>query len=861
MGRTTLLARPLGPGLALSLMLGCGGVSATGSVSATASVSGTTGGSSASGTRGATPPSAPLAFTRDSRDVLPPPALDERSGARASLVSQQPFSSPLAAMAVSGDGHFVLTADGRGAIALVAADTGQVRGARAVPMRAGQTIRVAIDGRATRGLVVLSDATGSEIYTWDLVTDALDRRGGETRFGAEVALSPAGDVVLALDADGTLVAIDAQSGEPRSIATTRGRPHAIGFTQGLGRAFVAIEDDGVRVHLLGDDDVRTEIRASDEVAFGRRVAFRPGGGQVAVVDAGGAIALCSPIDGGCPSRIPWPEHAIAELHYGVGGGCLRAVDDAGNQAFVDTSNGAFVATLVHADPMPLVIGACDEALIPRAGGRFDRVPLRTNAASQTLVHPGVDAIELHAGDEPTLTASSSDGRTLAVAYGGVLTLTTLPAMSGTAVDLVGVPGVVTDVLWTPGSDELYVRRPGEVLRVSRERVRAAPCAGDRAGRMLHDGSVSFDRDACSIRSRRIDFEVEGEVIATAEGENPSILTREPDGSVVRVDRTGTRTVLWPAARVECRPGPNCRAEAFMSRDGAFAVVRIASAVRVFAVASSEVKVAIETDPADVLALSADRRSLLVAHAAGGLEAHDLARGAARVLVPSGTVVLEADVEVDRYVVLDTPTATPRFVDAITNRAITVPAPGSTSLATGRAVALHDDLFLVGTVPHQLVDAGRGRFVRTEGVVLDAVRAGDAVVAAICQADTLQLLRFEGAEGVRVGSLGGCSRMNKVAIRPDGGAVAVAIADAALVLRLGANQPPLVLRTQLDRQGHSMPIVASAAGPFDVSDEAAATLRMRRAGPLNAAVLDPAQGNVQRQLGVQESFFATARGVR
>ena len=872
--------RPFGRGLALTLMLGCGGATATGSFSATATTSATVTTSSSSSSGSGTiapppPPSAPLTFTIDARDTLPAAADDDRTGARPALVSQQPFSASIAAMAVSGDGRFVLAVDERGAIALVDAASGEIRGARAIPRAATQSVRCELDARATRGLIVLASTTAqfaTEVYTWDLVTDALERRVLDTD-GAYapdlVALSPLGDAVLlversrhANDAPGRLVRLDAQSGETRTLPGTARRNARIGFTRGLGRPFAIVADGTPRLHLVGDDDVETEIRAADDASIGRRIAFRPGGGQIATVTADSALAICSPVDGGCPSTVPWPGHRVVEVSYGVGGGCIRLADDAGNQAFVEADSGQFVTTLVHADPARIVLGRCDEIVVPRAGGTFDRINLRQPAPTATVGADAASAVGLEANETPSLTAASEDGRVIAVAYDGVLMLATGAELAMRGVDLVGVPGVVTDVLWTPSGDELVVRRSGEILRVTSDRVQSTPCSGEGGGVMLHDGSVLFDPDHCAIRSTQVAFQVDGEVLASVSGATTSLIVRESTGDVVRVDGQGNRTVLWAMQRSGCRPGPNCIGHAFLSRDGLLAVVRIGRGVRAFEIPSGRTMVAFETDPGDPVAITSDRRNVLVAHRpAGGLESYDVARGGLHTLVPTGTVIFEADIEVDRYVVLDNPAAQPRFVDAASGRPVNIATSSPDGLQVGRAVALHDDLFLVGTVPHQLVDAGRGRMIRTEGVVLDAVRNGSDVVAAICVADVLQVMRFGAGDPQRVGSLGGCNRMGKVAIRPDGGAVAVAIADAALVLQLGGNQPPIAIRTQLDARGYYMPIVASLAGGFDTSDEAADVLRIRRAGPLNRAVLEPARGSLQRQSNPQASVFARRGGRR
>jgi len=865
--------RPYGRGLALTLLLGCGGASATGSFSATttattnATTSSTTA-TSASPRQGATaappPRSTAITFTIDARDRLPQPAIDERQGARAALVSQQPFSAAIVAIAVSGDGRFILAADERGAIALVDAASGDVRSARAVPRQANQRIHVELDARATRGLVALiptNEGAQTEFYTWDLVTDALDRRLVDTTgaFAGLVALSPVGDAIVALELGqplspvGHLVRIDAATGERTVLPGEARGASRIGFTRGLGRPFVFEDDSGQRMHLVGDEDVRTEIAAPDMVSVGQRVALRPGGGQIAAIADDQSLAICSPIDGGCPSRVRWEGHRLVEVAYGAGGECIRVRDDGGSQAFVEASSGRFVATLANSEPNTVVIGACSEVVVPRAGGTFDRIDLRNRTPMTTTDRAAAAAVHLEPTEAPSVLATSENGQILAVAYEGVVMITTLPAFSSRAVDLVGVPGVVTDVLWTPTGDELFVRRHGEILRVSSERVVSSACSGESPGTMLHDGSVLFDADQCALRSQSIEFEIEGTVLATSEGANRSIIARDVSGNVERIDGAGHVTTIWPIELAGCRFGPDCMARAFLSRDGVLAVVRIGRAVRVFDIANGRTLVAFETDPADVVALTKDRRNLLVAHTGGhGLASYDMARGGSRVLLASGTIVFEADIEVDRYVVLDSASAPPRFMDALTNRPITIPTSGG--LQVGRARAVHDDLFLVGTEPHQLVDAGRGRVVRTEGIVVDAVRTGDDVVAAICQSDMLQMLRIGAGDPQRVGTLGGCSRMGKVAIRPDGGAVAVAIADAVLVLRLGNNQPPIAIRTQLDANGYYMPIIASLAGPFDASDAAADILRMRRPGPLNSVQLDPARGNLQRQTGVQSTYF-------
>lgn len=806
-------------------------------------------------------------------------ALDGRGAAGAALVSQAPFSESIAALAASGDGRHLLAADARGTLALLDASTLEVRAVRTVLPAREHAIHLELDAGGTRALVALvsSDANvPSEVYAWDLASDALVRvlESRSDAFSPEaLALAPNGATILAVEGgigasrpreEVRVLEIAADGHERHELPGGSRLVAGVGYSRGLGKAYVLELDGGPPVHLDADGvGRRVDARARDDADLARVVAFRPGGAQVAVVDDAGALALCSPVSGTCDARVRWDGHVATDVTYGLGGDCVRLLDAEGAQAFVDARRGELVATLPAGGPARLfVLGACTGALVPESGGRLARVALDAQAARTLLPAPALEAIGLGDEDAVSLAVASENGRVLALAVDGALVSYDVALGASRAVQLVGVPGVVTDLAFSHRGDELFIRREGEVVRAGASTIASVPCPGHDDGRMLADGSMLFGEQTCTLYSALVSTELEGTLLAAATAtatRGAGVLVASSPRGLDRVDASGRAATLWPAAELGCTPGPDCKPRAFLSSDGTLVVLRVGRAVRVLELASGRARASVDADPADELALTSDRRTLLVAHASGGLDAVDLRTGAPRTVLTDERVDFEAGSEVAHYVVTADDESGPKLFDARSHRETLVLGREVGELPRGRVVSYRGSIFVLGEgADAVVVDAVAARARRTRGEVLDAVRVGSNVLVAACVDDELAIVGMGARDPERrLASVGGCTRMRDVALRPDGGAVAVAVGDATLVVLLGGSLGPLYLRTQTDLNGTDWPVASVLGGSFSADDAVIEALRVRHAGALVAATIERASTSALRTASVLGPYFVPA----
>lgn len=822
---------------------------------------------------GATPPAnapRPAMPSRiDARDLHPSPIADSRTGGRFAVVSQAPLTTEIVSLAISGNGRVIVVADRNGALALVDAATGEVRSARSLLPQPAHEINLEIDDEGRRALVLLRSRdpnVAHELFAWDLVTDDLSRvlvsRSPEIT-AASFALAASTGEMLYVDtgADGTrtpsVIRADARMRGQRPLPGGDHAVDAVGFTPGLGLPYLIDRADEQAVHLFaGTGELRVDARPPAGPQRSASVVFRPTGGQIAVLEGDGRLALCSPIDGRCGERVQWQGHTPSVVAYGLGGDCITLADAGGAQALVDARTGDIVANLAPGRRAELVRGACTEALISAPGGRLERVPVTRGATSLGRADaPAVPGIDPRDANVPvSRTAVDARGDRVVFALGRSIVIHDVASGESRARALVGTPGVVTDVAWSRAGDQLYVRRDGEVLRAGGESLEVVACEGDGPGRALADGSMSFAGAlGCSLHPTRASADLQGNDVVATGADGAPVIGFSANGFVT-LGGSAPRP-LWPAAELGCAPEA-CRPTALVASNGALALLRAGAKARLVELATGR-RIAQIDLPADAsVAFTNDHASVLLAGAARGLDAIDVRTGQVRGVLTDRRVLLGSGSEVSGYVVLGAEGQPFEVHDLRGRGAVQIESEDAAFDRVGTLTPLRGGLFQV-TTPRQVyvLDVENRRAIPIDGRLLDAVRVGPAVTVAVCKDETMSVLSLAGSAAPRrLGQMGGCSRIRRAALRDDGSAVAVAAGDAAIVVQTPGERPPLLLRSQQDAEGRSHAVAWVFGRGFSADDAIVGQLRLRRAGQIASAPIEPAAADSLRGPNVHSDYF-------
>ena len=782
---------------------------------------------------------AAVAATRASGVTSPTRSLDAAEPPAPAAVFPSAHRATIASMELAGSGGVLAAIGSDGAVSVVDVATGRIRAYERPWQRSLEGVRLSVDGTGTRLLLGAVPGAGiARTLVWDLVEDRMIElaRGTVDEAGAlEVAISPDGREVALIvpDASGeeesyVIAFVDAASGEGLAELPLDGWAHGLAFSPD-GSRLHAHSTETNRLWVVDRRSHRVHAEVSD-VASGP-LAFRPGGGQMITLAAGGVLEARSPSTGALLGRFDTrlDDGPTPEVRYDESGSCLVAYGQGTRPKVFDARTGALLGEAAETTSAALVTPGCERIVVSTENGGVRSLPVRPGAGEpvELLAQP---ATSTEGSADVTALRASPDGRELAIARGADLLF--VDAHTGAVrAEVRGGRGEqsIWDAAVAPDGSTVATTGRGYVDLFGASRFGATACAGpselhfDPAGRLVSVGPAG----AC-VDGRPF---VEGNVVAATE-DGRSVVLPDPEPShddglslLVVETSSGNRHRLHVPELPACEPDGFCLAQVRIAPDGRTVAAASLSEGRLFLldVRTGRKLASQRVVEGTVGAFAADASSFF-ARAPGALVSIPLPRGRARTILPlaDDEVVAFTGSTVRAYLVIhgeqsrivavpsgreavsvpegaDVPTR----VDATAAPAVFATSPpsgapfalvladtGATVPMPGRLLAVSADGRLVATVEHgRLHVHGGAEPLDGPGRDLGPVRLAER---ALFSADGRALVLLESTYVVRV-SLADGARTTFRTMRSFEGSASVAYDTSGRVRASEGALPGLVFR--------------------------------------------------------------------
>lgn len=409
----------------------------------------------------------------------------------------------IASMELAGSGGVLAAIGSDGAVSVVDVATGRIRAYERPWQRSLEGVRLSVDGTGTRLLLGAVPGAGiARTLVWDLVEDRMIElaRGTVDEAGAlEVAISPDGREVALIvpDASGeeesyVIAFVDAASGEGLAELPLDGWAHGLAFSPD-GSRLHAHSTETNRLWVVDRRSHRVHAEVSD-VASGP-LAFRPGGGQMITLAAGGVLEARSPSTGALLGRFDTrlDDGPTPEVRYDESGSCLVAYGQGTRPKVFDARTGALLGEAAETTSAALVTPGCERIVVSTENGGVRSLPVRPGAGEpvELLAQP---ATSTEGSADVTALRASPDGRELAIARGADLLF--VDAHTGAVrAEVRGGRGEqsIWDAAVAPDGSTVATTGRGYVDLFGASRFGATACAGpselhfDPAGRLVSVG--------------------------------------------------------------------------------------------------------------------------------------------------------------------------------------------------------------------------------------------------------------------------------------------------------------------------------------------------------------------------------------